>query len=476
MINLADLLSRLKKLGFKISISETLDANRLLLEAESQLEVRFGLRMILSKSKQEQDLFDLVWENLMAPIKPENLDDSGELTDNSNQSDKGNGDERPPSKNSQETEMQGAAFGRDGSNALAIALSRSASDYKGIVRQLLGGNDRNAAAIMLRYMLVNSMNVIELMNKSTEIRKGVEGLLEQLTNDLSVREFIPGDTEYYLEQLDASLKLILKEHLTNPPNIHRYPLKVEDIKDLPLVTLKSSAELQHALRILGKKLATKQRRKRRSGARKINLRQTIRKNIQHGGVLLELKRHQPRLTRSKLILMTDVSPSTIQATRMFLSIIWNAKEVFGDIQYYEFIGSCINVTNEFRRAKSVNDGMEDSLARWKREIGGKENSDYYSAFRILERETRTKLTKQVSLVILGDMRDWLGPWKDGKPMSSRILGEIRKKVNRIIVLNPEPKRMWNTGDSICRYCEDQGLEVYETTNLGQLIECLLQIN
>ncbi len=473
MINLADLLSRLKKLGFKISLSESLDANRLLLEAETPIEVRLGLRMILSKSKQEQDLFDLVWQNLMEPVKPQNITESDEI----DQSGKGSGEDTPSSnQNSQDIEMDGASFGRDGSNALAISLSRSASDYKGIVRQLLGGNDRNAGAIMLRYMLVNSMNVLELMNRQSEIRKGVEELLKQLTNDSELQQLIPETPETYLEQLDASLKVILREHLANPPNIHRNPLKVEDIKELPLVTLKPSAELQHALRILGKKLATKQRRKRRYGTRKINLRQTIRKNIQHGGVLLELQKYQPRLTRSKLILMTDVSPSTIQATRMFLSIIWNAKEVFGDIQYYEFIGSCINVTNEFRRAKSVNDGIEDSLARWKREVGGKENSDYYSAFRILERETRSKLTKQVSLVILGDMRDWLGPWKDGKPMSAGIMGEIRKKVNRIIVLNPEPKRLWNTGDSICRYCEDMDLEVYETTNLGQLIECLLEIN
>lgn len=473
MINLADLLSRLKKLGFKISMSEILDANRLLLEAENQLEVRFGLRMILSKSKQEQDLFDLVWQNLMEPVIPQNLADSDDV----DQSGKGSGEDTLPSDpNSQDIEMDGASFGRDGSNALAISLSRSASDYKGIVRQLLGGNDRNAGAIMLRYMLANSMNVLELMNRQSETRLGVETLLEQLMSDSELQKFIPNDPAHYLEQLDAALKEIMQEHLENPPNIHRNPLKVEDIKELPLVTLRPSAELQHALRILGKKLATKQRRKRRAGAQKINLRQTIRKNIQHGGVLLELQKHQPRLTRSKLILMTDVSPSTIQATRMFLSIIWNAKEVFGDIQYYEFIGSCINVTNEFRRAKSVNDGIEDSLSRWKREIGGKENSDYYSAFRILERETRSKLTKQVSLVILGDMRDWLGPWKDGKPMSAGIMSEIRKKVNRIIVLNPEPKRLWNTGDSICKFCQDQDIEVYETTNLGQLIDCLLQIN
>ena len=65
MLDLSKFLQNLKNLGFKISMSEVLDANRFLLEAENIVELRFGLMMIVAKSKQEQDLFDLVWENLL---------------------------------------------------------------------------------------------------------------------------------------------------------------------------------------------------------------------------------------------------------------------------------------------------------------------------------------------------------------------------------------------------------------------------
>lgn len=466
-LDLPKLLKYLKNLGFRVSLSEVIDANKLLLEAEDSLELKFGLRMILAKSKQEQDLFDLVWKNLVELPKPGESEPSEEESD-TNRTDK------EPQIGGRDG-LEAASFGREGTNALSIALSRSGSSAKGIVRQLLGGNDRNAAAIMMRYMLAEAMDVEDLRKRQDTLRSEVQYMLEELNSDPSVKNLIPNDPETYLEYLDLSLNKILQEHLVQPPNIRRNPLKVEDIQEIPLIGLRPSAELQHALRVLGKKLATKHKRKQKIGARKINLRRTIRKNIQHGGVLLELQKEFPRITKPKLILMTDVSPSTIQATRMFLSIIWNAKEVFSDIQYYEFIGSCIDVTREFRRAKSVNDGIESSLDHWKREIGGKENSDYYSAFRILEKETMNQLNKRVSIVILGDMRDWLGPWKDGKPMSAEILGKLRRKVNRIIVLNPESKRLWDTGDSICKYGIAEGLEVYETTNLGQLIECLLEI-
>lgn len=471
-LDLLQLLEHLKKLGFKISMAEVIDTNKLLLAAESVIELKYGIRMLLAKSKQEQDLFDLVWENLVELPKPKPPPDSeDEEEDQEPDETDGKGLEIDAMSN-----LEAAAFGRDGANALSVALSRSGSSAKGIVRQLLGGNDRNAAAIMLRYMLAQAMDVEDLRNRGDNLRRDVRDLMEELVSDPNVADLIPNDPDSYLELLDDSLKEILRDHLTNPPNIRRNPLKIEDIQEIPLIGLRPSAELQHALRILGKKLATKHKRKQKIGARKINLRRTIRKNIQHGGTLLELEKQFPRLSRPKLILMTDVSPSTIQATRMFLSIIWNAKEVFSDIQYFEFIGSCIDVTGEFRRAKSVNDGIESSLDRWKREIGGKENSDYYSAFRILEKQIQNRLNRKVSIVILGDMRDWLGPWRDGKPMSAEVLGRLRHKVNRIIVLNPEPKRLWDTGDSICKYGLAEGLEVYETTNLGELVQVLLQIN
>ncbi|MFV2015042.1 MAG: hypothetical protein ACC656_06425, partial [Candidatus Heimdallarchaeota archaeon] len=171
-LDLLGLFEHLKKLGFKISISEVIEANKLLLVAENTIELKFGLRMILAKSKQEQDLFDLVWENLVKPlISKKSVDKSDDRSiDNSGRSDDENGGNGTPPQIDASSNLQAAAFGRDGTNALSIALSRSGSSFKGIVRQLLGGNDRNAAAIMLRYMLAQTMNVQDLQNKQDSIR------------------------------------------------------------------------------------------------------------------------------------------------------------------------------------------------------------------------------------------------------------------------------------------------------------------
>jgi uncharacterized protein with von Willebrand factor type A (vWA) domain len=318
---------------------------------------------------------------------------------------------------------------------------------------------------MLRYLLTTTYSAAELQEKRLAIAQEVAEMLQTVAPDIS---------DQLLAQLDQQLDILLRERLQSPIQIGKNPLAVQNIESLPLIYLDPSPELHLALRKLGRKLATRQKRRLQKGKKKINLRQTIRANIQHGGALLEVRHQKPRLNKPKLVIATDVSPSTMHATRLFLSIIWNAKEVFSDIRFFEFIGSCIEVTNEFRRAKSVNDGIDVSIARWNREIDGKENSDYYRAFRTFSKIVGP-LNRQSTIIILGDLRDWLGPWKQGVPLSANILSDLRKQVNRLIVLNPEPKNLWDTADSICKFCIDRDIEVEEASTLSQLINVLLTL-
>ena len=427
-------LGNLRRLGFDVATAEQIDAHRLLLLSETPMELKYGLRMLICQTKEQQQLFNFIWEGLYSEdIEPEDSEDR-ELATNTNQ-----------------------GVGMQPGEDIGAALARFDSPYKGVARQLMQGNDRNAAAIMMRFIFANR----DPETKET-IMADVREILESLDAPRSL-----------LEQLETQLRVIMEEYLKGQ-NIIRNPLEVPDIAEQPIISLQQSPQLNHALKVLGRKLATKHKR-RQKGQRIINFRKTIRSNIQHGGVLLDLERTTRRVDRPNLFLMTDVSSSTLQATRLFLTIIWHAKEVFTDIRYFEFIGSCVEVTSDFRRAKSVQIAMNNSLMKWRRIVGGKENSDYYSAFKMFQKLAKGKLSARSTIIVLGDMRDWLGPWRDGKPMSAGILKEIRKKVKRFIVLNPESERLWDSGDSICSHCTVNGIEIYETTTLGQLIRVLLGI-
>jgi uncharacterized protein with von Willebrand factor type A (vWA) domain len=356
--------------------------------------------------------------------------------------------------------------GAVGSADPSINLIRFASDFKGPARQMIQGNTRNAAAILLRYILGNAYNLSEVDNLRQSALEEVE---------LMLNEVVPDHAESLLQRLNLRLDELLAEELQDPRQIGRHPLKIQNIAELPLAQLRPSPELQQALKKLGKRLASRHRRKIRQGSRKINLRKTIRANIQHGGTLLELKREKPRLDRPRLTILTDVSSSTIHATKLFLSIIWHAKEVFSDIRFFEFIANMIDVTAELKRAKSPEEGIETAIKHWERAEFGKENSDYYSAFRKFQRMRSKYLDQKETIILLGDLRDWLGPWIEGRPQSALIMGEVAQKVKRFIVLNPEHRRNWNTGDSIVQYVQNKGIEVYEATSLEKLINVILSL-
>ncbi|MCH8907188.1 MAG: VWA domain-containing protein [Candidatus Heimdallarchaeota archaeon] len=455
--SILDLVKRLRILGFSISLTELIEAHQLLPLVSDIDEVRLGLRMIFCRSKQDQELFNLVWMNFYKITDRE----TGRITDQPGL--------QTNTSNLNSQNLPATAFADGIGEQITMSLLKISSKYKGIVRQLFDGNIRNAAAIMMRYMLIESLTASEIMVRQQDIREQVENMVADAVKDID-----PDISDELMQQLDAELDQIIKENLENPPRMKRNPLKLQEIGDIPLITLSPSPELSHALKVMGKKLASKHRA-RKKGNKKINLRQTIRANIQRGGVMLELRKQKKRPKKPRLLILTDISPSTIHATRLFLSIIWNAKWVYSDIRYFEFIGSTIDVTKVYRRAYSVNDGIQASLEAWDKTIAGKENSDYYLAFLNFTKMTKNKLSKRDTIIILGDMRDWLGPWQRGTPLSAGVMGKLRKQVKKMIVLNPEPQNIWDSSDSICKYAEKEGLEVYETTNLNKLVDVLLKI-
>ena len=64
--------------------------------------------------------------------------------------------------------------------------------------------------------------------------------------------------------------------------------------------------------------------------------------------------------------------------------------------------------------------------------------------------------------------------KDLKDMAKEM-AKLAKKVHRIMVLNPEVKGVWNSGDSIVQHVEAAGIEVFEATTLAKLIEIILEL-
>ena len=141
-----ELLQTLRHTGFDIATGEVIQIHELLAMADSYDELRLGIRMLISNSKQEQDLFDFIWQ-LYEPYNPTKVSQIPDIGDLDGSELMTLPLELPQGATDAEYCPNPGAIsaGMVGSNDPSIALIRFASDLKGPAKQMIQGNYRNAA-------------------------------------------------------------------------------------------------------------------------------------------------------------------------------------------------------------------------------------------------------------------------------------------------------------------------------------------
>jgi uncharacterized protein with von Willebrand factor type A (vWA) domain len=200
-------------------------------------------------------------------------------------------------------------------------------------------------------------------------------------------------------------------------------------------------EYHHArdtLAVLRRRLRTRLgRRLRLSSAGRIDLRRTVRAAIQHGGILMELKRRNRRPRHLDLILLGDVSGSMRYAAILMLELVAGAREFFRHIRSFVYVDSLAEAS--FERGHLVTTPPIDFHAR----------SDFGKVLAQLWNRRAALVTRATVIVIIGDGRN------NRRPPRAELLRDLRRNCRTIIWLNPEPLERWGTGDSsILRYARE----------------------
>ncbi len=450
-----EFITQLRQLGFSISTAELLDVMRVTEYAMDIHELRTGVRGVLCKSLPEQKIFDILFdmyllggtleEKTAAERFKEELFDMME------------GD-RPQAESQIDPIRLGIGM------LVERQLRGVQSDYKLAMKKLFNEGESSAARhILLRYIMPSSNTFSDILQKKDRVMASIHG---------SLRSAFPELANSGIQALERALAEEIKEMIRSGKKLGlSSSLSTLTIEDRPIIELEDSVELQHSLRVFAKSIASK-RSKMKKSRRRLDMRRTIRKNIQRGGVLIEQVKRSRVRSKPKLLVMTDVSPSTIHASKLFLSIIQMVRNLFSDIHYYEFIGSLIDVTTEVRRSSSIHDSVDRILRKWKEIKRGKESSDYQQALKEFVESAGQYLSKNYTVIILGDCRDWLGGWRDGKPMSTDLIGSICSKTKGVYIFNPEPVEQWDRGDSVVSHYRNSGAVVLETLTLRQLAKNL----
>lgn len=241
-----------------------------------------------------------------------------------------------------------------------------------------------------------------------------------------------------------------------------------------LATLNSlQPELIDLCQKLGRKIATKRaRRNKQSKKQKPDIRRTIRKNLKHGGTLLELVKSKPKLKKQNHYFLNDVSVSCDWISIWFFCMVYAAQNSFNGARAFEFDNKTAEITSALHELSVVDafikvlEIRQDNLM-----IQGKSNM--YTAFEgFIE---QANLNSKSFVMILSDCRDWAGPKYNGEPLSANLIKQMSRVAKRVLILNPEPKNKWNVADSRVSYYEDAGAEVFEVRDLEQLANLISDI-
>ncbi|MDR3291404.1 MAG: VWA domain-containing protein [Methanobrevibacter sp.] len=224
---------------------------------------------------------------------------------------------------------------------------------------------------------------------------------------------------------------------------------------------------------LGQKIATRRsRQKKMVKKQKPDIRKSIRKNLKHGGTLLELIKSKPKIKKHNHYFLSDISVSCDWISIWFFCMVYASQNSFSKTRAFEFDNKTVEITSALYKPDLIDAFIKVMKIRHENSmIHGKSNM--YTAFTDFEKNAN--LNSKSYLLILSDCRDWAGGKEDGKVRSAEILETMVKKSKRILILNPEEKKKWNVADSCVNQYENAGAEVFEVRNLQQLADLIIEI-
>ncbi len=218
-------------------------------------------------------------------------------------------------------------------------------------------------------------------------------------------------------------------------------LREEILQEIPLARAEYSdfKLMQTSVRKLAKRLVAMHSRRRKVAQRgKLDVRHTIRRNIEYDGLMFNIVWKQRKIERPKIIAVCDVSGSVTAVARFLLLFLYSVTEVLPAVRSFVFSSELTEVSDLFATHK-----VEDAVALTLRRHGWG-STDYGRAFEQLAAQTLDTIDHRTTVLILGDARS-----NYGDP-GQRDLHRIHERARRVIWLNPEPRAFWNSGDSEMR--------------------------
>ena len=200
------------------------------------------------------------------------------------------------------------------------------------------------------------------------------------------------------------------------------------------------------------------RRKKASRGR-FNVKATLRRNLQYGGVPFHIELDRRKKTKPQVIILCDISDSVLNASRFMLQFVYSVQDLYAKVRSFVFVSDIGEVTKLFEEHE-IHRAVETALKGEVIDVFS--HSNFGRAFELFYKNYFAAVTGKTTVLIIGDGRNNYNRSNDW------VLREIQQKAKQLIWLNPESRMTWGVGDSemprYVPYCD----VAEECRNINQL--------
>jgi uncharacterized protein with von Willebrand factor type A (vWA) domain len=479
---LVDFVKVLRTADIKVSPAETLDAMEAidLVGFEDRKFLKDSLSLVLSKNPEEKEAFDSCFERFFTFEKLQPASEGGDSQKDDAFDDGGefDADGNPSGQSGGKGGGQGG--GQGGGEEEQPQLDFEPLSPTSELGQLLLSGDRMEVMIKMaeagREVEVNQ--IVVFTQKGLYTRKIMEAMgLKGMQEEIGELQEAGGRPQLYLAgQLKNArdhLREQVRDYVEKQFFLHAdesgKQLREELLKKVKLSNLekRNFKDVQEIVFKMAKKLVAIHSKRRKTFKRgQLDIRKTLRNNMQYDGMLFDIKWKSQKVDRPKVMCICDVSGSVSNYSRFLLMFLYSLAEILPKVRSFAFSSDLGEVTRLFEQSN-----LEDAMAKTMRDYGNG-STDYGQMLQDFKSHCLKDVDSKTTIIILGDARNNYGDPR------SEILRDVYDKAQRVIWLNPEPKSSWTVGDAeMKKYapCCHQTEVCNSLTHLERVVSNLLRV-
>jgi hypothetical protein len=179
-------------------------------------------------------------------------------------------------------------------------------------------------------------------------------------------------------------------------------------------------------------------RRKKAARGRFDVKKTLRKNLQYGGVPFEIMLDRRKKTKPQVMVLCDISDSVLNASRFMLQFVYSIQDLYAKVRSFVFVSDIGEVTKLFEE-NEIHRAVEAALKGDVIDVFS--HSNFGRAFELFHKNYLSAVDSKTTVLIIGDGRNNYNRPNDW------VLREIQRKAKQLIWLNPESRMTWGVGDS-----------------------------